>query len=294
MPRGRSNKSSAAFQAGELDEARRNAEATRQQLISAIERHPKHRNGDKAWTDYHTAVSNAEAPGEMIVLIPPPAKGFFMGSTKPERQQVEQLHSKLQTVARRLGVMQEVKHGENRRSAVAATAARREREDKDALESHLKYESTRGPDGLLPEERREQTRQQQQEERNRREMERLQQMQERSDEELVMRILENNSMTYEQFMDLSAQEQTKLRSKQINEDEQHLNEQQAMGKGISGYDKGVGGRRTRRKRRRSHNGKVSRRGFRYHGMTRKKKGNKTKRITRNRKKHQKKRTKRHR
>ena len=70
MPRGRSNRSSAAFQAGELDEARRNAEATRQQLISAIERHPKHKSGDKAWTDYHRAVSNAEEPSEIIVLMP--------------------------------------------------------------------------------------------------------------------------------------------------------------------------------------------------------------------------------
>ena len=279
MPRGRSNKSSTAFQAGELDDARRNAEATRQQLISAIERHPKHRSGDKAWTDYHRAVSNAEAPGEIIVMIPPPAKGFFMGSTKPERQQVEQLHSDLQTIARRMGIMQEVKYGENRRSAVAATATRRAQDDAVALASHQEYETTRGSDGLLPEERREQTRLAQQKERNRRDMEQLKQRNQQAEEDLVARILENNLMTYEQFMELPPQEQTKLRTKQINEDETQADQQQGMTGLMGGKRRTMRARKMRTKSRRRKSTK---------------KNKKSKRKTRRGKKHQKKRTKRRR
>ena len=141
MPGSRKNRSR-AFQAGELEEARRNAQATRQQLITAIESHPKHKSGDKAWGQYHNAVSQATEPGEIIVMMPPPPKGMFgLGSTKPERQQVERLHSELQNIARTMGMMQEVKHGEDRSIMDAEEAAAKKQKDLAQAQANEDYEN---------------------------------------------------------------------------------------------------------------------------------------------------------
>ena len=110
-------------------------------------------------------------------------------------------------------------------------------------------------------------------------MEQLKQRNQQAEEDLVARILENNLMTYEQFMELPPQEQTKLRTKQINEDETHADEQQGMTGLMGGKRRTMRARKMRTKSRRRKSTK---------------KNKKSKRKTRRGKKHQKKRTKRRR
>ena len=278
---------SRAFQEGELEEARRNAQATRQQLITAIESHPKHKSGDKAWGQYHNAVSQATAPGDIIVMMPPPPKGMFgFGSTRPERQQVEQLHSDLQSIARTMGMMQEVKHGEDRSIMDAEEAAAKKQKDLAQAQANEDYENeiVEGPDGVMMtraqrtalyhENRRKENAARQQKQRE--------EMAKQADEALIDRMLKRMGMSHEQFEKMTLKEQSMLRDAQLSQDETNADQRQAMHSVGSRHIKGGRTKRSRKKRTKSRHRKST------------KKNTKSRRKTRRGKKHQKKRTKRRR
>ena len=283
MPGSRKNRSR-AFQAGELEEARRNAQAIRQQLISAIESHPKHKSGDKAWDRYHSAVSQATEPAEIIVMMPPPPKGMFgLGSTKPERQQVEQLHSELQAIARTMGMMQEAKHVEDRARIMNEEAAAKMQKDMAQAQANEDYDNeiVEGPDGVMmtraqltanyQEERRKANAKRQQKQRE--------EMAKQADDALIERMLERTGMSYGQFERMTSDQQSMAKEEQLRVDDELETQKQGMSSVGSRHING--GKRTRRKRRRSRSKK---------GKS--KKNKKSKRKTRRGKKHQKKRTKR--
>ncbi|MHA2082342.1 MAG: hypothetical protein ACXABD_01175 [Candidatus Thorarchaeota archaeon] len=275
---------SRGFQAGELEEARRNAQAIRQQLITAIESHPKYKSGDKAWNRYHNAVSQATEPAEIVVMMPPPPKGMFgLGSTKPERQQVEQLHSELQAIGRTMGMMQEAKHVGDRRIMDAEEAAAKKQKDMEQAQANKDYENeiVEGPDGVMM--TRAQLTANYQEERRKANEKRQQRQRElmakQADDALIERMLERTGMSYEQFEKMTPHEQSMAKEQQLQEDDYAETSKQGMAS--VGSRRINGGKRTRRKRSRSR----SRKG-------KSKKNKKSKRKTRRRKKHQKKRTKR--